>query len=79
MRDALFSSADRIFAVPRRPAHFSPADLARAVKAVTACGLTVSRTEISPDGKIVLEHAAGLAPTASPFDEWKAKRDAHKA
>jgi hypothetical protein len=41
-------------------------------------GLTVIRTEIFPDGRIVLVHAAPVEVPASPFDEWKAKRDARQ-
>lgn len=65
------------FTVARTPANFRQADLARAVRAVKSAGLDVVRTEIGPDGKIVLIHASEVTSTpASPFDEWKAKRDA---
>jgi hypothetical protein len=61
--------------MPRGPATFKQADLARAVRAVEAAGLKVTRTEIGPDGRIVLHHDS--APAAvSPLDEWRAKRDA---
>lgn len=41
-------------------------------------GLLVVRTEIYPDGRIVLFHTEELpSSTASnPYDDWKAKRDA---
>lgn len=57
-------------------AHFRQADLTRAVRAARAGGLAVVRTEIEPDGRIVLIHAAAAEPPATPFDEWRARRDA---
>lgn len=61
----------------RTPATFRQADVARAVRAVKAAGLDVVRTEIGPDGKIVLVHASEVtSEPANPFDEWKAKKDA---
>jgi len=63
--------------VPRGQLRFRQADLVRAVRAAKACGLDVVRTEIGTDGKIVLVHALDVAAApASPFDEWKAKKDA---
>lgn len=62
----------------RGPATFKQADLTRAVKAARAAGLDVARTEIMPDGTIRLIHSAEVTSTpATPFDEWKAKRDTH--
>lgn len=59
---------------------FRQADIVRAVKAARACGLEVARTEIAPDGRIVIVHKLEVVPSAaSPFDEWKARRDADKA
>jgi hypothetical protein len=62
--------------MPRGQATFRQADLARAVRAVQAVGLKVSRTEIGPDGRIVLHHEDAPAPVLSPLEEWRAKRDA---
>ena len=44
-------------------------------------GKEVVRTEIGPDGRIVLVHKpdAALAPADAAFEAWKAKRDAHPA
>jgi len=62
----------------RSPASFKQADLARAMKAVRAAGFEVARTDILPDGTIRLIHKAEVASDpATPFDQWKAKRDAH--
>lgn len=61
----------------RSPASFKQADLARAMKAVRAAGLDVARTDILPDGTIRLIHKAEVtSDPATPFDQWKAKRDA---
>lgn len=57
---------------------FRPADLVRAIRASHKGGLEISRTEIDPDGRIILFHgpAAAEAGPASPFDAWKASRNA---
>lgn len=58
----------------RTVATFKHADLVRAVKAARAAGLEVTRTEIAPDGRIVLVHKADASAqvSASPYDAWKA-------
>ncbi|MBI1265421.1 MAG: hypothetical protein GC187_11885 [Alphaproteobacteria bacterium] len=57
---------------------FRQTDLTRAVKAARAAGLQVTATVIAPDGSIRLEHVADPRDNGeSPFDKWKAKRDAH--
>jgi hypothetical protein len=48
------------------------------MKIAADSGLMVLRTEIYPDGRIVLVRAAPMEVPASPFDEWKAKRDARQ-
>ncbi len=57
---------------PRRP------NLQELVRMATESGLSVVRTEIFPDGRIVLFHTEqqGSSPTSNSFDNWKAKRDA---
>ncbi|UYY78433.1 hypothetical protein [Sphingomonas sp. R1] len=57
---------------------FRQADLVRAIRASRKGGLEIARTEIGPDGRIILFHAAAADETApaSPFDAWKASRDA---
>lgn len=57
---------------------FRQADLVRAIRASRKGGLEIARTEIGPDGRIILFHAAAAAEAApaSPFDAWKASRNA---
>ena len=59
----------------RKPKRIS---LGQAIKAARQQGitLTLTRTEIHPDGRIVLFHTEADPVSASPFDAWKAKRDA---
>jgi hypothetical protein len=65
----------------RNPAMFKQADIRRAWAAARRDGKEVVRTEIGPDGRIVLVHKpdAALAPADAAFETWKAKRDAHPA
>ena len=60
----------------KRTVPFKQADLTRAVKGSIAGGLTVVRTEIEPGGKIVLFHSEADATAATPFDAWRAARNA---
>ena len=54
---------------------FRQTDVQRAVKAALACNLPIYRTEISPDGTIVLVHTAdGAIDTKSDLDRWMANR-----
>lgn len=57
---------------------FRQSDLVRAIRASHKGGLEIARTEIDPDGRIILIHAAASAQAepASPFDAWKAGRNA---
>lgn len=59
----------------RRPLAFKQADIARAVKGVSAAGARVERVEIDPAGKItIITAAASPAPAASPLDDWMDRR-----
>lgn len=64
----------------RRPARFTQADIARALRGVESSGV-VARVEVKPDGTIVI--VPGEAPKAeSPadaLDSWLGGRDAHSA
>lgn len=53
------------------------ANITRAIKAAVAAGKDVVRTEIGPDGSIVLHHGDAVTAPATPFDAWKAGRSAH--
>jgi hypothetical protein len=63
-------------ATRKAPVLFRQVDLTRAVRATRAGGLEIVRTEIDRDGRIVLVHAADSTPAATPFDSWRAQRDA---
>lgn len=64
--------------MPRGRARFTQADVARALKAAGAASFDVGAIEILPDGAIRISRAAeAVAPEPSPYDRWKAKRDAH--
>lgn len=59
----------------RGPSAFRQADYVRAVKASRAAGLEVYRSEIHPDGRIIIHHRPeGIPPIhEETFDEWWAK------
>jgi hypothetical protein len=64
----------------KRRVPFRQADVARALKATDAAGLKVARVDVDPEsGKFSIVLADGAGPGASPFDLWKAKRDARSA
>ena len=65
----------------RAPPMFKQADVRRAWAAARRDGKDVVRTEIGPDGRIVLVHKpdAALAAADVAFEAWKAKRNAHPA
>ncbi|MCD2324975.1 hypothetical protein LQ953_13205 [Sphingomonas sp. IC-56] len=59
-------------------AHFRPEHLTRALKAAAKAGCTIARSEIDPDGRIVLIHdRPGASAPENPFDAWQASRNAH--
>jgi len=62
----------------RRPAAFTQADVVRAVKAARAAGLDVAGLELGLDGRTIriVERSEKIA--TSPFDQWKANRDARQ-
>jgi hypothetical protein len=60
-------------AVARTSATFKQADLVRAVKAARAAGLSVTATQIAPDGTIRLIHTESTAPTSSDYDRFEAE------
>jgi len=57
---------------------FRQADVERAVRAALSAGLTVSAFEISQSGtiRVITANVKGETTPDSPYDEWKAKRDA---
>ena len=70
--------------MPRTAAAFKQTSLTRAIKAVRAGGLEVTRTEITLDGQktlIVLIHSldAVTDPAQAAYDAWKAKRNARSS
>jgi hypothetical protein len=71
----------RVAAMPRTPAPFKQADVRRAWAAARRDGKEEVRTEIGPDGRIVLVHKSDIAlvPADAAFEAWKAKRNAYPA
>jgi hypothetical protein len=67
--------------LPRTPIAFKQTDVRRAWAAARRDGKDVVRTEIGPDGRIVLVHRvdATLAPPDAALEAWRAKRNAHPA
>lgn len=66
----------------RRAASFTASDVTRAVKATVAAGLDVDRVEVQPDGTfavITKGHEAGGHRDLSPYDQWRAKKNARPA
>ncbi|KQM88441.1 hypothetical protein ASE67_01395 [Sphingomonas sp. Leaf23] len=55
----------------RAKAQFKQIDVTRAVRGALAGGVPVSRTEITPDGKIVIFHDQPSHRPGNPFDRWK--------
>lgn len=59
---------------------FRQADLERVLRAAAAAGLEVLRTEVAPDGRIIVIHErGGRSSSLNSFDDWKAARDARKS
>ncbi|AZV00310.1 hypothetical protein [Paracoccus sulfuroxidans] len=59
---------------------FKQSDVTRAQKATIAAGLHVARTEISPDGRIVIYHdTPAINDNLSPYEKWKAEQNARQA
>ena len=55
----------------RGPARFTQRDLAKAIKAVAAAGLSVQRSEVDKDGKIVVVVGEpGKAEAVTPSNSW---------
>lgn len=69
---------DRFRSMTRRSQNFRQADVERAVKAALSVGLTVNSFEISQSGtiRVITTNVKGENTPDSPYDEWKAKRDA---
>ena len=65
----------------RTPATFKQTDLVRAVKGARAAGLTVSRTEIRPDGSIVLVHESDgqEAESVDELETWRRSNERARA
>jgi hypothetical protein len=73
-----------------RRASVTQAAIARAVRAVTAHGLTVARIEIAPGGGVTVIAGPPAAPgqpltspapgvTPADLDEWRARKNGHRA
>lgn len=58
---------------------FRITDVKRAVKGATTAGLAIARVEIDADGRIILVTGSPQPEPATPFDAWKAKKNARPA
>ncbi len=64
----------------RTASTFRQSDVERAVKAARAAGLSIGKVEVAPDGTIRVIMADQRDSAAeTPYDQWKAKRDARSA
>lgn len=59
-----------------RQVRFRQADVTRALKGALGAGMTVSRVEIDPDGRIVLAAPGEPSTPQSELDRWLGKSDA---
>lgn len=60
-----------------RRATFTQSDVTKAVKGVAVSGLTPSRAEILPDGRIVVHIGTPTTEDArTPFQKWKDAQNA---
>lgn len=69
----------RLARARKNPPQFRAADLTRAIKAVRKAGQIVAGSEITRDGTIRILHSASAEHEPTPFDRWKAGRDACEA
>lgn len=59
---------------------FKQTDVTRAQKASIAGGLPVARTEIAPDGRIVIYHDAPVIDDKrTALEKWRAEKNAREA
>jgi len=65
----------------RTKATFTQGDISRALKAARSAGFEVGAIELRPDGVMQIKRATSdvSSTTPSPFEIWKAKRDAREA
>jgi hypothetical protein len=67
--------------MPRKIAIWKQSDVEKAQRASRNAGLEVVRTEVNPDGRIVLFHKVdgAVEPADATLEAWKAKRNARQA
>lgn len=63
----------------RTATKLSKAEIRHYIAAVTAAGLVVTRTEISPDGNLVLHHTGSIPDADQAYEAWKGRKDARQA
>lgn len=72
--------AKHISAPSRRLSSFKQIEVTRAQKATIAAGLPVARTEIAPDGRIVIYHDAPMIDDKrTALEKWRAEKNAREA
>jgi hypothetical protein len=59
--------------MPRRPAHITQADIARAIRALRQCGIAKVRVVAKPDGSVVIEEGGAADTSLTPKLEARAR------
>lgn len=53
--------------------------IARAIRAARDAGLEIGAVDVRPDGSIRILTPDQIKSSADPYEDWKAKKDAHAA
>lgn len=64
--------------MPKRPSTFRQTDVERVLKAACKAGVPVRALEVTKNDtiRVIVAEDSAQTTTDSPFDEWKAKRNA---
>lgn len=65
--------------MPQAAYRMSSAEVRRHIKAVTDAGLSITRTEFSSGGGLILHHTKEMPTADQAYEAWKGRKDAHSA